>query len=209
MEERNKITLVCTSHNPNLELLNKMLHSAQGFDSVILHINGEYVRHDFVKYGIEIKLSIPEAYNKFIKDFVYTEWVCCFCDDDYFYPSGLSKMIQEVHLGIDTDVAHFNFTISGYRPFKDYRSWILGKEYELGERQPITPSLLSKHNRLPAGSFFRKSAWEKVGGFQGDASHDWYLWFMMANAGLRFKYYDVLVYNLVRRKGSAWERQHK
>ena len=209
MEERNKITLVCTSHNPNLELLNKMLHSAQGFDSVILHINGEYVRHDLVKYGIERKLSIPEAYNKFIEDFVYTEWVCCFCDDDYFYPEGLFKMIAEVHNGIDADVAHFKFHVSGHCPKEDYRAWLLGKEYDLWESRPITQKLLQSHNRLPAGSFFRKSAWEKAGGFQGSKFHDWDLWKRMALMNCKFKYFPHLVYNHVRRENSAWARQNK
>ena len=205
-----KITLVCTSHNPNLELLNKMLHSAQGFDSVILHINGEYVRHDLVKYGIERKLSIPEAYNKFIKDFVYTEWVCCFCDDDYFYPEGLTNMITEIKRGNarDYDVAHFKFHISGYVPPQDKRCWFGRREYDLCEKKPITPKLLEKHNRMPAGSFFRKSAWEKVNGFQGDKFHDWDLWKRMSQAGCKFKYFDHVVYNMVRRPTGAWLRQN-
>ena len=207
-----KITLVCTSTGENLGLLEKMLDSTykEGclFDNLIVHINGKSIR-SYNKFGIfEEKLSIPDAYNYLIKNIVDTEWVCCFCDDDYFYPEGLAKMIAEVHKGIDADVAHFKFHISGYCPPQDKRAWLWGKEYDLCERQPITPKLLEKHNRLPAGSFFRKSAWEKVGGFQGEKCHDWDLWKRMEKASCTFKYFDYLVYNHVRRQGSAWEKQN-
>lgn len=192
-----KITLVCTSLNPDEKLLNKMRDSAKGFDHIEIRIESQHN-----------PLPIPRAYNILI-DNVKTEWVCVFCDDDYFYPQGLSKMIQEIHLGIDADVAHFKFHISGYQPLQDIRALIKGSSYNLCEKKPITTQLLSKHNRLPAGSFFRKSAWEKVGGFQGEKHHDWDLWLRMSQAGLRFKYFDNLVYNMVRRKNSAWMRQHK
>ena len=176
--------------------MNKMLDSAKGFDHIA-----------FREESPDNPLPIARAYNILI-DNVTTEWICCFCDDDYFYPEGLSKMIAEVHNGINADVAHFKFKISGHRPPQDIRSWLLGNTYDLCEKQYITDQLLEKHNRLPAGSFFRKSAWEKVGGFQGEKCHDWDLWKRMEKASCTFKYFDYLVYNHVRRQGSAWEKQN-
>lgn len=206
-----KITLVCTSLNPDETLLNKMIESAKGFDSIIVHIDGEGFRFPLDSLGrtpsYSNRMSIPKAYNLIIDELVNTEWICCFCDDDYFYTDGLFQMIHEVHKGIDADVAHFKFHISGHRPIQDARSWIFGEEYNLCEKQPITPKLLEKHNRLPAGSFFRKSAWEKVNGFRGDKFHDWDLWKRMTKNNCTFKYFDYLVYNLVRRENSAWVRQ--
>lgn len=207
-----RITLVCTSLNADFILFRKMLNSARKFDEQIIHIDGKggfYYKEDEFNGSWEypLHLDIAEAYNKLIH-MANTEWICCFPDDDYFYPEGLAKMIEEVHKGIDADVAHFNFRISGYVPPQDVRCWFGKKEYILGEPGKITPKYFEEHNRLPAGSFFRKSAWEKVGGFQGDKCHDWDLWERMAQAGCTFKYFDTLTYNFVRRKNSAWIRQN-
>lgn len=212
-----KITLVCTSLNPDERLLNKMLQSAIGFDEVILHIDPFSKYYDYFinypksgspirRYFSSTHLDIAQAYNTLISQ-ADDGWICCFCDDDYFFPE-LSQMIDEVHKGIDADVAHFQFRVSGHRPFKDLRSWVKGSIYYLWEDKPITVKLLEKHNRLPAGSFFRKSAWEKVGGFQGDKCHDWDLWKRMVKAGCTFKYFPYLVYDYVRREGSSWQKQN-
>ena len=209
-----KITLVCTSIRPNKAWLNRMIQSAKGFDKIFLHLMP--VSNPFNIEGAHILrtpyMPIPDAYNWVILS-VSTEWVCCFCDDDYFYPEGLSKMIAEVHKGIDADVAHFKFKISGYMPPQDRRGRLIqlltGKsEYVLCERGNVADQLAKGHNRLPAGSFFRKSAWGKVNGFQGDKCHDHDLWHRMAQAGCRFKYFDHVVYNYVRRDKSAWVKQN-
>lgn len=214
------ITLVCTSLNPDMALLEKMLGSAYGFDETFLHIDGHGIRHinSSGEMGDNIPiskhLSIPDAYNIIIKNLVRTNWVCCFCDDDFFYPEGLAKMIQEVRDGIVAGVAHFNFKISGHMPLQDYRGRIMNvfnkeKSYILGEKHPITPQLLKRHGRLPAGSFFRKAAWEMAGGFTGEFEHDRILWTKMAEVGVEFKYFNHLVYEFVRRENSAWHRQQK
>ena len=212
-----KITLVCTTLGNNPELLQKMLNSSNGFDDIVIHVDKDGIAHnphtkekDFFYYPRH--LNIPDAYNLIIKEFVNTEWVCCMPDDDYFYPEGLAKMIAEVHKGIDADVAHFKMNVSGFTPKQDIRGRFYRafgkKEYELCERLPITPELLLKHGRMPAGSFFRKSAWEKVGGFKGEFEHDRNLWLRMAQAGCTFKYFDYLVYCYQRRDNSAWIRQN-
>lgn len=215
-EKKDRITLVCTSLGKNPDLLQIMLDTAIGFDEMYIHTDGDggtvykngYV-HSIWNDGYH--RTIPEAYNLMIKE-IKTEWVCCFCDDDYFYTEGLSKMIEEVHEGIVAGVAHYKFNVSGYMPKEDIRGMyykIFGKsEYNLCEKSRITPKLLQNHNRLPAGSFFRKRAWEMAGGFQGDKCHDWDLWKRMAQIGIEFKYFDHLVYNMVRRENSAWCKQN-
>lgn len=213
-----KVTLVCTSLDRDSHLTCKMLKSAKGFDETIYHINGKGCSRINNERTIETyfydKFNVPDAYNYLIGNFVTTEWICCFPDDDFFYPYGLENILHEVHQGIDADVAHFRFKVSGYLPKQDYRGRIFkaitGRaEYELCERKPITPELLKKHCRLPAGTFFRKSAWKKVGGFSGDFEHDRLLWIKMAEAGCTFKFFNHLVYEFYRREGSAWFRQQK
>lgn len=213
-----KITLVCTSLNPNEKLLSKMLESAEGFDEIILHIDPLTSNHwqiQPIKSGSPLRryysstpLKIADAYNNLISQ-AEDGWICCFCDDDYFYPEGLSKMIEEIRKGCYAGIAHYKYRISGYRPPQDLRSWILGNTYELCEKQYITEDLLKKHNRLPAGSFFRKDVWKAIGGFKGNKFHDHDFWLRAAQFGFTFKYYDILVYNHVRRQNSAWVKQNK
>lgn len=205
-EENEKITLVCTSLGKNPELLQRMLDSAIGFDSIIVHTNkvGFYFPGDDRQPSYTRDMTIPEAYNMIIGELVNTQWVCCFCDDDYFYPEVLSKMIDEVHEGIVAGIAHYKFHVSGYTPPQDLRCLFGKKEYDLWEPRKITPRLLSKHNRLPAGSFFRKIVWEKIGGFQGEKEHDRNFWLRAAQEGFEFKYFPYLVYNFERRENSAW-----
>jgi len=218
-----KITLVCTSHNPDMNLFQKMLdssYSKQGqlFDERIIHWNTKLIRKSDSQgeriTPIPQHYSIPDAYNYLIKNLVETEWICCMCDDDYFYPEGLQAMINEIRENPACGVAHFKFHISGYMPKEDFRGQIYkrikGKtEYDLWESKLITSNTFDRHNRLPAASFFRKRAWEMVGGFQGDKCHDWDLWKRMAKAGIEFKYFPHLVYNHVRRENSAWHKQNK
>ena len=206
-----KITLICTSLGQNPKLCRKMLDSAKGFDEIILHTNTRSIvrLNHYEEHETPFHLPIPNAYNRIIETLVETEWVCCFCDDDYFYPEGLAKMIAEIHKGCYAGIAHYKYKISGYRPPQDLRSWILGSTYDLCEKQYITEDLLKKHNRLPAGSFFRKDVWKAIGGFKGDKCHDHNFWLRAAQFGFTFKYYDHLVYNHVRRENSAWVRQNK
>lgn len=213
-----KVTLICTSLNPDPILLNRMLCSAKSFDSIIVHEDKACRETIELPQNEEFKdlrllrpsksMNIPDAYNWLIRDYVKTEWVCAFCDDDFFYPES-EKLIKYIHSGCSADVLHFKFRITGYHPWQDVRSWVFGKEYNLWENKPITPQLLVKHNRLPAGSFFRKSAWEKAGGFQGNKCHDWNLWLKMSQVNCEFEYFDCLVYEFQRRNNSAWIRQHK
>lgn len=222
MEEQDKITLICTSHNPDEKLLNRMLASAWQFDEIVLNVDQEALDSKHLCFCPNKQIarvinrdhwSIPEAYNWMIER-VETEWVCCMPDDDFFYSDGLMKMIKEVHEGITAGVAHFRFKVSGFMPKQDLRGRVLkvttGKsDYELCEKRPITPSLLKKHGRLPACSFFRKEAWRLAGGFSGEFEHDRTLWLKMAEAGVEFKYFDYLVYNYERRENSAWIKQRK
>ena len=218
MEEKDRITLVCTSTGENMSLLQKMLDSRYGksgdlFDENIIHLNGKVIRINGEHTQLPKLFNIPDAYNFIIGNFVKTQWVCCMPDDDHFYSQGLSKMIDEVHNGITAGVAHFRFTVSGHIPKQDIRGrsikLLTGKsEYELCEKRKITPALLKKHGRLPAVSFFRKRAWEMVGGFSGEFEHDRILWTKMAKKGIEFKFFDYLVYNYVRRDNSAWIKQN-
>jgi glycosyltransferase involved in cell wall biosynthesis len=200
----NKITLICTSWNPKEELLNKMLRSARGFDEIVLHIDAEtkiypeIASDTMVPIRLETHsdhLDIGKAYNMLIER-TPTEWVCCMCDDDYFDKAELEKAIELVNMCDESvDVIHFPVHVWGD---VSYHRW--------GSSQVIMEEMKAG-NKIPAGAFFRKSAWEKAGGFDGEVYHDWILWLKMMKAGCSFKYFDGCVYWFQVRPNTAASRQ--
>lgn len=231
-----KVTLVITSLNPNCFKLQRLLRSAKGFDNIILHIDADTKKSILEKcvnmqetinigyYCCIRHLRIEEAYNAMIKQ-VNTEWVCCMCDDDYF-EEGLAQMLSSIRSGVDCDVCTFQTYVTGFSPWRDKGSVLVEainrisplfakKGIELkarrfyGYKKELTPEGIAYQSNIPAGAFFRKEAWEKVGGFSGSIAHDWILWLKMARAGVRFKYFPHIVYTYERRENSAWFRQFR
>ena len=201
----NKVTLICTTWNPKPELLNKMLQSARGFDEIVLHVDietKEYPHVDVLKLNCPLRiedhnehLDVGQAYNMLIER-TKTEWVCCMCDDDYFDKGELAAALEIVkNAGSEVDVMHFPVHVFGDVA---YHRW---------GTPEVLMEAMKKSNQIPAGAFFRKSAWEKSGGFAGEVYHDWILWLKMLKAGCNFKYFDGCVYWFQVRPGSAASRQ--
>ena len=235
MIRANKVTLIITSLNPDEKKLNRLLESAYGFDKIVLHIDVNTkimpkVNNHFVTFvHNEQHLTIPEAYNWMVKNFVETEWVCCFCDDDYFEKEGLYQMITAIENGEghDCEVCTFNTFVTGFLPWRDKKSvlveainrWVspflMKHNIEIKARRwygyqgNITEKQMLRDSYTPAGSFFRKSAWDKVGGMTGEIAHDWIVWLKMVRSGFRFKYFPYIVYTYERRENSSWFRQFR
>jgi len=101
-----------------------------------------------------------------------TEWVCCVDVDDR-----PTRSLLAVDAGDDADVVAV-----GVRYADSGRVWIpggvtAGRVLESGE------------NLVTAGSLFRRSMWERVGGYQASDGwvYDWGLWRRMAAADARFR----------------------
>jgi hypothetical protein len=212
-----------------------MLASAKGFAEILLHIDTDTKELPIInlkEVGSPLRivqakrhLEIGPAYDMLCKE-VNTEWICAFCDDDYF-EDGLKNAITFVNNEPKAEIVHFKAAMTGFMPFKDKRALVykfiknviapflakkhlyLDIKYLFGYTQNITVKLLEKDNVLPAGSFFKKKVWEKVGGFKGRITHDWIFWLRAARMNFRFKYIDEVVYTFERRENSAWFKKLK
>lgn len=233
-----KITLVITSMNPDQKKLSRLLKSAKGFDDIYLHIDygsKDGINVDTSMAASPIKqwvclkhLEIPDAYNYLI-DKVEDGWICAFCDDDYFEEEGLALMLKEIRNGDAKDygVCTFKTFVTGYSPWRDKGSVLaeiinryiapplMKKGVEVvarrwyGYKARLTPNGVLWQSNIPAGAFFRKTAWEKVHGFTGEIAHDWILWLKMIRSGIEFKYFPYIVYTYERRENSSWFRQFR
>lgn len=197
-----------TALDPDPFKINRALKSAKGFDHLIVHLDRDTKssivyemmgdnRHS--KVWEDNHLSIPEAYNLLISRLEGNPWICCFCDDDFFDPKGLENLIAKIRKNEfnDYDIIHFRVHVSG---IKQYHEW--------GAAEVNGKNLLSG-NPIPAGSFFRKSAWEKAGGFRGLIWHDWCLWLRAYKAGCKFGFFPETVYWFMTRENSAQDSQLK
>ena len=187
----NNISLCCTSTGSNLTLLKKMLDSAQEFNEVILHINGNKQSNESYKFPNNVKfldtpelLTAAEGFN-FVISNASNLWVCPACDDDFFHSDKLSQLMSWFK------TADLNGIDIIYFPI------FCGNERDgYTEQALLTPTYdgLRKQNMLPFSCFYRKSLWEKIGGYENILFNDWYFWLKALKSGAALYKFEKPIY---------------
>lgn len=182
----NDITLCCTSHNTNFVLLNKMLHSANGFDAHNIHLNNSEGR--VIKGNVfhsDKLLTAGEGYN-FAIDKANTTWISCGCDDDFYNIEELNLLFSWFRESeIKEDIIQFPILV-GNEIHNDWNIW--------GDK-PITYEGLRQANGLAFSCFYRKSLWEKICGYENVPFCDWSFWLKALKSGATIKYFPLPVYS--------------
>lgn len=124
--------------------------------------------------------AIHEGINHIVK-IASGDWICCFCDDDYFLYPAIENFVNKIKGGeyAEADVVHFKVMTDG-------GEWGATHDFSLEE--------IIDNNRIPFGSFFKKSAFESIGGFKIEPLNDWNFWIRMKRAGKRFMSFNECVY---------------
>lgn len=179
-------TLVIGTYNPNMDWLTDAFMSARGlFKDIIIiddHSDEPFqstVRHDTNK-------GFYEARNTGC-NLVKTEWVASLDDDDIFIPENV-RLLQRFAEQSGADIIHFPIELFG----DQHGTW--GDNYNYDD--------FLNANQIPSGSWFRKSAWEKLGGFKYPKAEDWDFWMRAWKMGLKFEYFPLPVYKHRMRKDS-------
>lgn len=124
-----------------------------------------------------------------------SEYVIPLDADDWFYPNAV-KTLHEARE--DFDVVTGNCTDVGvYKPSIS--------------QGPLTKEKFKESNPVICSSLFKKSIWQKVGGYtvrKGPHYEDWRFWAMCFAAGARFKYLDFSVYHHTSREDSMLRQLH-
>jgi len=195
-----KISLVINTKNPKLEWLKQAIESAQGFDEKVLYFDGQIADEGLNKeyYGIKYlgdgqSRTIPEGFNHAIKQ-SNGNWICPFCDDDYFNSSHLEELLQEIRTGKfdDAGIIHFPIHTEG-------GSW--------GSAEVNDNIMIS--NMIPFSSFIRREVFEMLGGYREDLKvyHDWNFWLRAYKAKVVFKFFSLPIYTFRMGHDSASHRQ--
>lgn len=199
------ISLAINSHKPVIEWLEKTLSTAKGFDEIVLYVQevDDKKLEQIHSWDIpEMKVLYDAKLRTITKGFNYaistttSDWVCSFCDDDWFVGENLKRLLDEIRCGRykDADVIHFKVqTDNGF-------SW---------GAQSFTLEGLRETNQIPHGSFFRKAFFEKIGGYKTENGTDWNFWIRAMEQGARFANFNEDVYHFRTDTGgrSAYQRQ--
>lgn len=197
-----KISLAINSKNPIKEYLDELFKTANGFDDVVFYCDEDIYQAQPWQYS-QVTMFLADQERRDIKDgfnyaisFCSGDWICSFCDDDFFVRENLAhllKAMREEKFADDADIIHFPiYTGSG--------SW--------GDTKDFSENDLRDANLLPHGSFFRKEVWEKLGGYKINAGADWNFWIRAKAAGYRFKFWPSPIYFFrTEHPRSAWGKQ--
>lgn len=199
-----KISLAINSKNPRPEWLKQCLDSAQDFDEIILYLDGvntgdESIAREFGRKIIVVgdgkERSIVEGFNYAVSK-TTGDWICSFCDDDYFITGNLQSLIRTISTGEydNADVIYFRVSLSNCG--------------EWGTSNVTIGEMLGQ-NQIPHGSFFRRSVHSELGGYQTECCTDWDFWLRALIKGYRFRYFPNPVYVFRTGHESAYKRHLK
>ena len=115
--------------------------------------------------------------------------------DDWFYKDSLKTLYNAKE---DFDVVTGNCTDNGvYKPSIS--------------QGPLSKEVFTENNPLVCSSLFKKSIWQKVGGYmvrEGPHYEDWNFWARCFAAGARFRYLDIQIYHHTSRADSMLRTLH-
>lgn len=184
----NRISVVINSKDPNPQWLKQCLDSAHPFDEIVLYVDGMPAQDGFSDETAGVKFvsdgksrNISDGFNYAIAQ-ATGNWICSFCDDDYFYRDNLLMLLDLLRANAysDCDIIHFPVMVNG-----GYQ-WGHFNDFSLGD--------IETNNCIPHGSFIKREAFNRLGGYKLDEGADWNLWIRAKRAGLRFRGFKNPVY---------------
>ena len=137
-------------------------------------------------------MGLPAARNAGIKE-AQGKYICCLDADDKLHPTYIEKAIaaMEANAGI-------SFVWSWTRVF--------GIEDRVWYTPQFDPYSIMYYNQSNAPAVFKKSAWERAGGYQEDmqeGAEDWEFWIRLTRYGYRgYRISEKMI--LVRRMGYSF-----
>ena len=154
-------TLVIGTYNPDREWLQEAIQSSEGlFDETIIVDDGSTLPVLEATVTHETNKGFYQARNTGCS-LAKGEWIISLDDDDTFIRENVLELLQILDT---TDAEIITFPIE-----------LFGSQDGLWAVTPSPQDILSV-NQFPSGSWFRKSVWEELQGFQIETAEDWDFW---------------------------------
>lgn len=198
-----KFSLIVCTYNPKEEWLLRALKSAEGlFDEYLIVDDGSdkvNVVEILGKMGVgnyryfkhDINKGLWQARNTGVES-ATGDIIALLDDDDYFDRYGVEGL-KEWIVGSAADIWHFHL-----QQFNGSNSIYGGGADCCG---------LLDNSVIPGVSWYKRSVWHAVGGYQYPLAEDWDFYLRAYKKGLVFDYYPHVIYNYNRRQDSrsaAW-----
>lgn len=138
-------------------------------------------RYPGVKFIRQANAGVAAARNTGIRA-ATGDWICCLDSDDKLAPTFISRLIGR------TDVV--SCLLKTFGDGKKPQTWC-------GVKYP-TVRELTQANQLICGSLYRRSWWQRVGGYDEamrDGYEDWDFWTRVAAAGAGMTNYDEVLFH--------------
>jgi hypothetical protein len=188
----NTVGLAINSHNPDAFYIRDCLMTGSEFDHIYLYAqNVGHEANDIIEdirdlgrnltyQRSHINIGVVDGFNHAIQS-VATDWICPFCDDDFFITPHLRTVLGMLRHGVLDcyDVVHYQVQTDAMT------NW----------GSPMDFERLKQENHIPHGSMVKSPVMHAIGGYKSEVSSDWELWLRLAKAGYRFHYIDLPVYH--------------
>ncbi len=189
--KRARISCITITYNPKPEWLERVIECAKAVDEHIIVDDGSEI--PVPQATVRIPHGGVVAARNVAVSLASGDWIAPLDDDDY-WDDGVQKMIElSQHTGADivwAPVQQFGLAEGLWGDCCDF-------------------STLVKYNQLSAGSWFRKSVWNQLGGYQYHDAEDWDFWLRAHKKGLRFEHLPVPFYHHLVREGSFWQSRRE
>jgi glycosyltransferase involved in cell wall biosynthesis/predicted O-methyltransferase YrrM len=185
---RATISCITVTYNPRGDWLERAIASARLVDEHIIVDDGSDIPVPQATVRIPHR-GITTARNIAVS-LATGEWIAPLDDDDYW-----DESVREM-------IRYSQYTAADV-------VWAPVEQFGLAEGiwgDRCDFSTLVKKNQLSAGSWFRKSVWRRLGGYQHEGVEDWDFWARAYKKGMRFEYLPVPYYHHQIREGSFWWR---
>jgi len=172
-------TLVIGTYNPNKEWLQEAIQSSEGlFDETIIVDDGSDEKIEQATVTHETNKGFYQARNTGCS-LAQGEWIVSLDDDDIFIRENVVELLEVIKT---TDAEIITFPIE-----------LFGSTSGLWAEQPSPQDILNT-NQFPSGSWFRKSVWEELQGFQISTAEDWDFWARATKSKKRILHFTKPIY---------------
>lgn len=174
-----KFSFVMVSYNPKKEWIENAWNSARGlFDQYVLVDDHSAIPIPMATVTHETNKGCGDSRNTGIS-LCTGEWIASLDDDDELIRQNVEKL-KEFARKTDADIIHFPIEFFGEA------SGIYG----------VNPNVADTYNsnQIPSNSWYRKSVWEKLKGYQVKSAEDWDFWCRAYKHQMKFVYFPLVIY---------------